>query len=149
MHTVTLALVGAVVAVTRVVLLGRHRALFAAVSGAVVAQPVLHAAMKVLPAAADRAPGALHAIDEAAVTVLHVLMTTVVVLVVAGAEHILLLAAVLRPRAGWLRLPSCAPVRSVLGEPPAPPVKAPAVRRSYVENLPQRGPPASRTLFAV
>jgi hypothetical protein len=149
MHTVTLALVGGVVALTRVVLLGRHRTLFAAVSGAVVAQPVLHAAMKVLPAAADRAPGALHAANEAAVTVMHVLLTTVVVVAVAGAEHMLLLAALLRPRAGRLRLSNHTPVRSTLGAPPAPPVQAPAVRRSRVENLPRRGPPAPRTSFAV
>ncbi|MHA6781796.1 hypothetical protein ACVGOW_12505 [Pseudonocardia saturnea] len=144
MHTVTLALVVGVVALTRVALVGRHRCLFAAVSGAVVAQPVLHAAMKVFPAAADGAPGAMHAVDEASITVLHVLLTTVVVVGVAGAEQLLLLAGLVQPFAAWFRPLDLASVRPPRSAPPRPPEGAPAPRWSCVANLPRRGPPATR-----
>ncbi len=147
MHTVTLALVVGVVALTRVAVLGRHRCLFAAVSGAVVAQPVLHAAMKVFPAAADRVPGATHAVDEASITVLHVLLTAVVVVAVAGAEQLLLLAGIRQPCASWLRPLDLSTSRLPRSAPPLP-EGAPAPRWSCVAHLPRRGPPATRASLA-
>ncbi len=142
MHTLTLALVVAVVTLLRLTPGVLPGMLFATLRGAIVLQPVLHAVMKVLPAAADRAPDAVHGAAEASITVLHVLVTAGVVLAVAGAEQLLLLVGLLRPFADWLRLSSCPPARPRRSAPPILPHGAPAPRWSRVENLPRRGPPA-------
>lgn len=141
MHTVGLAMV--VVAVTLLGLspIALPGALFATLRGAIVAQPVLHAATKVLPAAADQAGGAAHGAAEFSISVLHVLLTVTVVVAVAGAERLLLLSGLLEPLADWLRLPGLVPVRPRCGVPAVLREDAPAPRWSRVENLPRRGPP--------
>lgn len=143
MHTVGLGIVVAAVTLLRLTPVVLPGVLFATLRGAIVAQPVLHAAMKVLPAAADRAPGATHGAAEVSITVLHVLVTAAVVVAVAGAERLLLLAGLLQPFAAWLRLPGFPTVRPRRSAPPVLPQGAPAPRWSRVENLPRRGPPAT------
>lgn len=143
MHTLALGIVVAVVTLLRLTSGVLPGVLFATLRGAIVAQPVLHAAMKVLPAAADRAPGAGHGAAEVSVTVLHVLVTAGVMLAVAGAEQLLLLAGLLRPLADRLRLLGHPPARPRRSAPPVLPQGAPAPRWSRVANLPRRGPPVT------
>lgn len=143
LHTATLGAVAAAIAVLRLRLAGRHNGPFAAISAAILAQPVLHAATKLLPSGTESvaaAPG--HAAAEASVTVLHVLVAALIVCAVVGVEQLYLLVAALAPLTEWLGLLLWRPLRPqpALSSPP-PPV-APARRWSFVAHIPRRGPPA-------
>lgn len=103
-HTVTLAVVAAAVMVVRLGMVGRNGGLFRAVSAALVAQPALHAATKLLPAATEPASAGVHTAADASATVLHVLVAFFIVTSVAAAEHVFLLLVALGGFARWLVL---------------------------------------------
>ena len=143
LHTLALGLVAAVVAVMRVGLAGRHSGVFATVSGAVVAQPALHAAAKLLHPATDDDSPAHAAQTDALITVIHVLVAAAVIAVIIGCERILLLvASTVRQVWRWLRLlltatPPAYPTAPVctVEMRPLPPTRA------WVDYLARRGPP--------
>lgn len=101
-HTAALGAVAAVLAVLRVRIAEGHNGLFAAISAALLIQPVLHAATTLSPSSAETftfGPG--HAATEASVTVLHVLVAALIVTAVAGSEQLfLLVVALVRSPAG-------------------------------------------------
>lgn len=87
LHTVTLCLLILAFSAVRLHHVGRHGGLFAALRGAVVAQPVLHATTKALPASSGLDPGAFGHPAENSTTALHVLLAAAVVVAVAGADQ--------------------------------------------------------------
>lgn len=84
LHTLGLALVALVVGVLRWWAAGRDRDVLAAVSGAVVAQPALHAASKLLAGPLEITAGA-----EVVLSLTHVVIAAVAVLAVTTAAHLL------------------------------------------------------------
>ena len=146
-HTATLAALAVVVAMLRLKLANRHHNLFRAASGAIVAQPALHAATKLLPTAAENA--APHAAGQAEVSVslAHVVVAALIVLAVSGAEQLFALS---QPLVRWLRL-----LTPSIRYPAAPvvPATAPsamlAVRWLHIARTPRRGPPAAITAAAL
>lgn len=141
-HTATLGAVASVIAVLRLRLAGRHNGMFAAISAALLAQPALHAAMKMLPAAAGYPVEPGHTATEASVTALHVLVAALIVTAVAGAEQLFMLVAALAPLIRWLGLMLWRPLRPRPPASPPPPPAVPAPRWSFVAHIPRRGPPA-------
>jgi hypothetical protein len=136
-HTATLGFVVAAVAAVRVRLAGRYSGCFSALGGAIVAQPALHGAMKLLPADPDPVG---HTI-ETSVSVVHVVLTAAVVAVVAGAQGLFLLLAAAYPIARVLLLLVRLPARPR----PRPVVRQPAAageRLFLVADVSRRGPPA-------
>lgn len=148
-HSLTLAAVGVLVMVLRLRLAGRHRGLFAALTAAFLAQPVLHATMTVLPVTAEHGHDAVgtsaHLVSAASVTGLHLVVAATIVAAVASAEHLFVAVVVRAPLGRWLR---CFDV-----VPPPPPswVAAPTqsasrtYRWAHVAHVPRRGPPAAAT----
>jgi hypothetical protein len=133
-HVAALGLVALAIGVARMRCFGGNSGLFAALSGALVIQPVLHAAPALLPAASALAPGG-------PLPVGHALSAAAVVLAVAGAERLFLLAA----GAGAFGRRLVALLRA-----PAPRHPAPVRRRAYSAArttlrptvvAPRRGPP--------
>lgn len=143
-HTATLALVAVVVAVMRHRLAGRHGGLFAAMRGAIVAQPALHAVVKVLPISPD--PGSAvfgHTAADTSMSALHVLVAAAIVAGVASSEQLFLAAAAAVPFVHWLCLLTRVSSRP---RPPAPvawPQLLAAIRRTYLASVSRRGPPAA------
>jgi hypothetical protein len=140
-HVAALGLVALVVGIARLRSGGDRGGFFAALSGALVAQPALHAAAALLPAATALRPGSPAAIGP-------VVSAAAVVLAVAGAERLFLLAAGAGAFGRWL----VALLRS-----PAPPHPAPlrrpvrtaartALRPTAV--APRRGPPVAAAAAA-
>ena len=136
-HTATLGMVALAVAVIRVRMAGRQRGLFAALSGSLVAQPALHAAAKMLPAA----PGEIGHVTETSISLAHVALAATVVTLVSGAETAFRLVTYVRPLARILAL---------LLLPPVPPYVAPALpndteplrpREAARADVTRRGPP--------
>jgi hypothetical protein len=144
LHTATLGLVALVVAVMRHRLAGCHVGMFAVVRGAVVAQPALHAAMKLLPDAAD--PGSTllgHSAADTSTTAVHLVAAAAIVAGVAGSEQLFLAVATLQPFTRWLRLLACGAARPRFPSAPVP--EPPAVSAKRLANLAtvsRRGPPA-------
>ncbi|TQM09868.1 hypothetical protein [Pseudonocardia kunmingensis] len=141
LHTMTLGLVALAVAGLRLLLAGRHGGLFATIRGAVVAQPALHAATKLLPVPPDPDVSLVgHVTAESSTTALHVLVAAVIVAAVAGAERLFLAVATSHPFTRWLRLMWS----GARPQPPAPfaePHPAPPTRRPHLTPAPRRGPP--------
>lgn len=145
-HTATIGLVGVVVMALRLRLGSRHAGLFAAVTAAFLAQPVLHAAMKLTPAGRHphgTAHATSHVLDEASTTAVQVLGAAIIVVAVACAEQLFATLAVVRPLLHWLCRPDLVP-----GPPvgPAPLAPAPITRISrwtHIDHAPRRGPPAA------
>lgn len=142
LHTFALGLVAVVVAGLRVRLAGRHSGVFAAVSGAVVAQPALHATAKLLHPVDDH-HGLAHAAQaDVSITVFHVLVAAAVIAMVTSSEQLLLLMAstLTRARRGLRLLRAAAP-----SHPPAPvctvEMRPPPPSREWVGYLTRRGPP--------
>lgn len=146
-HTATLAAVGVLVTLLRLGLAGRHRGLFAALTAAFLAQPVLHATMTVLPVTAEHGHDGVGAPADvagtASITVLHLVVAAMIVAAVASSEQLFLTLAIRAPRSRWLdcfdvvvpRLPAVAP---------APTQTATTRRRwAYIAHIPRRGPPAA------
>ena len=140
-HTATLAALAIVVAALRLKLADRQSGLFGAASGAIVAQPALHAALKLVPqSAADTAPQSGHV--DASISLAHIVVAALIVLVVAGGEQLFLLVALRTPLVRWLRL-----LMSSTRHPAAPvvPAVAPsamlATRWLHIAHVTRRGPP--------
>ena len=102
-HTAALGLVAVVVAALRVRLAGRYEGVFSAVSGALVAQPALHATSKIggtVSLADHHHGGLLHVVmsDGPAITMQVIVPALVVAAVVLAAQFLeLLLGALRRP----------------------------------------------------
>jgi hypothetical protein len=110
-HVMTLGLVAAALGGARLALRGRHDGFLAAASGALVAQPALQMAVKLLP----DAPG--H-VAQTSASALQILVAVGTVTVVTGARRLFLLVAALGAAGRWLRLlvtvpalPHAAPIR--------------------------------------
>ena len=136
-HTATLGMVALAVAVIRVRMAGRQSGLFAALSGSLVAQPALHAAAKMMPAA----PGEISHATETSISLAHVALAATVVTVVSGAEKAFRMVTSARPLARILAL---------LLLPPVPLYVAPGLpddteplrtRQAFQAELTRRGPP--------
>jgi hypothetical protein len=116
-HTLGLALVASAVAALRVRLAGRHEGLASVVSAAVVAQPALHAASKLLPPTPLVAhDGVLHVVTaDGPTTLVQTALPVAVVLAVAVTGRLaqLLLSALRRP------------VRMLVAGPPTSPLRCP------------------------
>jgi hypothetical protein len=90
LHTAGLALVAMVIGVLRLKMEGRGRGLWALVSGAVVAQPALHAASQLLHGATETVHAGEHPVAaDALITLAHVAITASVVLIAATGAHLL------------------------------------------------------------
>ena len=90
LHTAGLALVAMVVGVLRLRMAGRDRGVWTVVSGAVVAQPALHAAGQLLHGATETAHAGEHPLAADALTTLaHVAIAATVVLIAATGAHLL------------------------------------------------------------
>lgn len=148
-HTAALGAVAAVLAVLRLRIAGEHNGLFAAISAALLIQPVLHAATSLSPSnAATVTVGPGHAATEASATVLHVLVAALIVAVVAGSEHLFLLVAALAPFTRWLGILLWRPVRLQPPASPPPSPAAPARRWLFTADIARRGPPTARRATA-
>ncbi|MDN5750094.1 MAG: hypothetical protein L0H64_16545 [Pseudonocardia sp.] len=146
LHTVALGLVGVLVAVLRLRLAGEHLGLFAALTAAFLAQPVLHATVTILPAV-DHAPApadaAAHSATDASVTAVHLVVAATIMVAVAAVELLLL--------PGATRTPLIRLVHRFdrVVEPPLasdPVVVAPAAsarRWVHIVHTPRRGPPTA------
>lgn len=151
LHTATLGLVVLAVSAMRLRHVGWRAGLFAALRGALVAQPVLHALTKLLPVPPD--PGASllgHTATETSTTALHVLLAAVIVASVAGAEQLALAMAALHPFARWLWL--LLTRTAAKPQPPTPglaPQQAPPTRRPHLVPAPRRGPPVPTRAAAI
>jgi hypothetical protein len=152
LHTVTLGLVVLAVSAMRLRHGRRYAGLFAALRAAIVAQPVLHAVTKLLPASPEPAVDPLgHAVIETSTSALHVLLAAVIVAGVAGAEQLALAMAALHPFARWLWL-LLVTWTAARPQPPAPglaPQQAPPTRRPHLALAPRRGPPMTAEAAAL
>lgn len=131
LHTATLAAALSVLAVVRVRLAGRFRAAFAATTAAALAQPVLHAAVAVVPAHDP------HGLTAASVAVNQAVVAVLVVAAVADCEHLLLIT--LGVRSARLVAPPPGPSPRATCRPNPPPPRF--ARRDLVAMAPRRGPP--------
>jgi hypothetical protein len=134
-HVAALGLVALVVGIARLRSQGARGGFYGALSGALVAQPALHAATVLLPAATALGP-------SSPARVAAVLSAATAVLAVAGAERLFLLAAGAGAFGRWL---------VALFRAPAPRHPAPRRRSVYTAArttlrptavAPRRGPPA-------
>jgi hypothetical protein len=147
-HTAALGLVAVVVAALRLKLTGRYEGVLSAVSGALVAQPALHATSKIGgPVGPDNHGGLLHVVtSEGPVTATQVVVPALIVIAVASCARFveLILGALSRPLR-LLRSPPFEAPRRVL-------ITVRAVRRGsmlhwcgWAINAARRGPPAVTT----
>lgn len=143
LHTMSLGLVGAVVALLRIRLAGRHRGLFATMTASFVAQPVLHAVTKILGTPAP-AGSAGHAVQETSFSVLPVVVAAAIVAAVACAELLLLAMVDVRRAVGRRLLMSDFAVgRRSAGAPVSVIRSTPGRRRAAQTDIHRRGPPAA------
>ena len=144
-HTLSLGIVAAVVAGLRLHLAGRHENVLAAVSGALVAQPALHAVTKLGGGGHHGAGGGLiHIVTaDGPATTMQILASALVVVAVAASARIteLLIRALGRP----VRLLTVGPPVA----PSAGPVRVRSERRGsmlrwcgWTLRAARRGPPA-------
>mgnify|MGYP001096874314 CR=1 FL=1 len=144
LHAATLGLVAASVAGVRVRLAGRHSSVFSVLSGALVAQPVLHAAVKLLPLA----PDPVHHAAETSISAIHIAITVTIVAVVTGAQSLVLALATACPRVDLLlpapRTPSDTGPRISLVER----TTQIGPQWLFTADVSRRGPPGSRPVPA-
>ena len=138
LHTVTVGVIAAVVAGMRARCAGRGRGYYAVLSGAIVAQPALHATSKLLPATSDTPFGHL---AESSVSLAHVLLAALVVAVVTGADRLFSVLAAVSPVARLLALLVRSPRPRARIVCPRRTVKVPLVRWLVVADVSLRGPP--------
>lgn len=137
-HSATIGIIAAVVAAMRLRLAGNYSGYFSALSGALVAQPALHAATKLLPPSPPALAG--HA-AETSVSVGHVLLAALVVAAVTGAQGLVVLVAAVHPLARLVCLLVRPPAPSGLFTPLMRVDATPVVRRFVVADVSRRGPP--------
>jgi hypothetical protein len=99
-----LAVVVVLIAVLRLGSAGRQGIIFSCLSGALVAQPTLHAVARLLPTAEQAGTDLGHAATDVSISGVHLLLAALLVTAVVGAEQAFLLLAALQPFARWLRL---------------------------------------------
>ncbi|MCF7552713.1 hypothetical protein [Pseudonocardia sp. WMMC193] len=131
LHAATLGVVAAAVAAIRVRLAGRHSGVLALLSGALVAQPALHAATALLPADTHAA--------ETSLSLLHVAVTAAIVAMVTGAQALFLVLAL--PFVWMVLLMPSGPVESCPQLPPTPHPRRLGVSRIHSAAVFRRGPP--------
>lgn len=148
LHSVSLGLVGVVVALLRIRLAGRHRGLFAAMTASFLAQPVLHAATKLLGSSVP-AGSAGHTVQETSFSVLPVVVAAAIVVAVACAEQLLDMVDVRRTVVRWLRMSDFVIDRRSAGAPIGAVRTTPARRRVPLLPAHRRGPPAAAPVIAV
>lgn len=148
LHTMSLGLVGVVVALLRIRLAGRHRGLFAAMTASFVAQPVLHAATKVLGSPVP-AGSAGHTVQETSFSVLPVVVAAAIVVAVACAEQLRDMVDVRRAVGRWLRMSDFVIGRRTAGAPVGAVRATPGRRRVPLAHIHRRGPPAAAPVLAV
>lgn len=138
-HITTLGTVAVVVGLVRIRLAGGRHGLFAVVSGAIVAQPALHAATNVFPPA----PGHL---TQASLTLTQVVFTALVVAAVTGAQALLTALSSVAPAARLLIVPFRGPDTEGTARPES---TSPAshTRNPFTACISRRGPP-SRSVCA-
>lgn len=148
LHTMSLGLVGVVVALLRIRLAGRHRGLFAAMTASFVAQPILHAATKILDSPVP-AGSAGHAVQETSFSVLPVVVAAAIVVAVACAEQLLDKVDVRRAVGRWLRMSDFVVGRRAAGSAVRPVRARSGLRRVPLAHIHRRGPPAAAPVLAV
>lgn len=136
LHTATLGLAALALGLVRLAQPGRLRGYFAAASGVLVSEPVVHAAMVVLQY------GTEHSGDRA-ILPLQVALAVLVIAAVAGAEALYLLAGALWRALRLPRRPLPVPARPT---PPLVGVLATAVPGPGAGQFRRRGPPSRLTL---
>lgn len=141
LHTMSLGLVGVVVALLRIRLAGRHRGLFATMTASFVAQPVLHAATKILGTLGP-VGSAGHAVQETSFSVLPVVVAAAIVVAVACAELLLDMVDVRRAVGLWLRMSGFVIGRRTAGA-LVDAVRSTPGRRRALAHVHRRGPPAA------
>jgi hypothetical protein len=145
LHTATIGLIAVLLALLRVRLGGAYEGCFALLSGAIVAQPALHAMTKLV--SVDTGPLTGHA-AETSVSMVPVLLTGLVVVTVVGAQWLFSLFAE-RPLAALLLLLVSAPIPAGVFASRVWPAGAAIVPRRYLTiTVPRRGPPFSRAAAA-
>lgn len=142
LHTTSLGLVGVVVALLRIRLAGRHRGLFATVTASFVAQPILHAATKLLGSPTP-AGSSGHTIHETSVSVFPVVVAAAIVMAVACAELLLHTAFVRQVVHRWLRLLDLDIGHRIVRAPIGAARATPGRRWTPVGHLQRRGPPVT------
>jgi hypothetical protein len=148
LHTASVGLVGVVVALLRIRLAGRYRGLFATVTASFLAQPVLHAATKVLDSPMP-AGSAGHAIQETSFSVIPVVVAAAIVVAVACAEQLLHACDVRRAVRRWLRLLDLYTSRRIAGAAIGAVRATPGRRWAPLTHLHRRGPPVTGPVPAV
>ncbi|GAA3228961.1 hypothetical protein GCM10017691_20600 [Pseudonocardia petroleophila] len=148
LHTMSLGLIGVIVALLRIRLAGRHRGLFAAMTASFVAQPVLDAATKVLGFSVP-AGSAGHTVQETSLSILPVVVAAAIVVAVACAEQLLDMVDVRRTVVRWLRMSDLVVARRSAGAPIGAVRATPAQRRVPLIPRHRRGPPAAAPVLAV
>lgn len=148
LHTMSLGLVGVVVALLRIRLAGRHRGLCAAMTASFVAQPVLHAATKILGSPVP-AGSAGHTVQETSFSVLPVVVAAAIVVAVACAEQLLDMVDVRNAVGRWLRMSEFVIGPRTAGAPVGAVRATPGRRRVPLAHVHRRGPPAAAPVLAV
>lgn len=148
LHTTSVGMVGVVVALLRIRLAGRYRGLFAAVTASFIAQPVLHAATKVLDSAMP-AGSAGHTIQETSISVFPVVVAAAIVVAVACAEQLLHTCDVRGAVRRWLHLLHLGANRRIAAAQVRAVRVAPVRRWASLGYLHRRGPPVTDPVPAV
>lgn len=136
LHTATLGAAAIAMGLMRLAQPGRHRGYFAAASGMLVSEPVVHAVMAVLP------DGAEHSGDRA-ILPLQMVLAALVIAAVAWAESLYLLVGALWRALRLPRRPLPVPARLT---PPLVDVLAAAVPGPGAGQFRRRGPPSRLTV---
>lgn len=157
-HTVLLVLVAVLVGGVRVHMAGRHAGLFAAISGAVVAQPLVHAASKGLHpltasghVAGGAGPGSYAhlAATDVLTGLIHVLVAVAVVVMVTSCERLLnLLTRTLRRLWRHMQVPVTTADAQLATTAAGTPTGVIGTYRLWARHIGRRGPPAGRLAAA-
>lgn len=134
-HILTVGALALAVGVVRVSMAGAYSGCFAAISGALVAQPALHAAAKLFPA-----PGHL---TEASVTATQVAFAALVVAAVTAAQTLATAIGALLPWAFLFVLSAFQPRHVEAGVSPADAPSPYPVQKWLARAALRRGPPAA------
>ncbi|MDX8048478.1 hypothetical protein SK571_03715 [Lentzea sp. BCCO 10_0798] len=138
LHTATIGLFALALAVLRVRLDGRYGGTFSALSGAIVAQPALHAMTELTVSGTGDPVG--H-VAETSMSVLPILLSSLVVAVVIGAQRLFTLLA-LRPLIALLHLLFRVPSPAGTGSPRPMPRSVPQAPKPHLGAVAtRRGPP--------
>ncbi|GAA3228718.1 hypothetical protein GCM10017691_20170 [Pseudonocardia petroleophila] len=136
LHTATFGVAAIALGLMRLAQPGRHRGYFAAASGMLVSEPVVHAVMAVLPYGTEHS-------GDPAILPLQMVLAVLVIAAVAGAETLYLQAGALWRALRLPRRPLPVPGRLT---PPLIDVLAAAVSGPGAGQFRRRGPPSRLTV---